>query len=101
MKRWRSSLGKPHPKRQPVLNDTKRAEFREVMSEVLSTTPPWLILNRDERSRKPLNQSILTVADRGEEGIFCVFNRDSKACVTTITTLDAAGGRLDDRERKD
>jgi hypothetical protein len=49
LKYWRFSLRKLHPKRRPVVDDATCVEFIEMMSEVRSATPPWLVLTRDER----------------------------------------------------
>jgi hypothetical protein len=94
MERWGFSLRKPHPRRRPVVDDAKRLQFLDTMREILETTPPWLVLNTDETSWKLLNHSFLTIAQRGEETISCLFDRDPKACITAIATIDAAGRKL-------
>jgi hypothetical protein len=93
MKRWGFSLRKPHAKRKPLIDVAKRSEFFETMAVMLKTTPPWRVLNMDETSWKLLNHSFLTIAERGEEGILCLFEGDPKACITAIATIDAAGGK--------
>jgi hypothetical protein len=52
------------------------------------------MLNMDETSWKLLNHCFLTIAERGAEGISCLFEGDPKACITAIATRDAAGGKL-------
>jgi hypothetical protein len=39
-----------------------------------------------------LNQTLGRIAGSGQEAISYLFNRDPKACITAIATIDAAGG---------
>jgi hypothetical protein len=48
----------------------------------------------DETSRKLLNNSFLTIADRGAKGISCLLDGDPKACITVIATINAVGEKL-------
>jgi hypothetical protein len=64
------------------------------MVRALRETPLHLVLNMDETSWKLIAHQFLTVAQKGAEGISCLFDGDPKACITAIACIDAAGGRL-------
>jgi hypothetical protein len=55
---------------------------------------PSHILNMDEISWKLFGHNFITVADRGTEDVSCLFEGDPKACIISITTIDAADERL-------
>jgi hypothetical protein len=60
----------------------------------MHTLAPTDILNMDETSWKLVGHHFMTVAERGTEGVSCLFEGDSKACRTAIATINAAGEKL-------
>jgi hypothetical protein len=64
------------------------------MEMVFQRHPLHRISNADETSWKLINKRMVTVADRGAEGVACEFDGDVKACLTVMASIDAAGSKL-------
>jgi hypothetical protein len=94
LRRWRFYLPRPHPKHRPVIDPEERKAFAERILTAVSTLPPMDIVSTDETSWKIVDHGCTTVADRGTEGVSCLFEGDPKACVTAIATISAAGEKL-------
>jgi hypothetical protein len=80
-----------HPKRRSTPNDAVIADFIAEIAKAFATSHPDRIFNIDETSWKLLNAGIVTLTERGAEGVQCHFSVDAKDCLTAIATVSAPG----------
>ena len=52
------------------------------------------ILNMDETSWRIVDSRMVTVANRGQDAVRCVFGVDQKCCITVIATITRSGEKL-------
>jgi hypothetical protein len=92
------SARKCHVERRPPkdANDANVAEFLNKMQNIMVCYADNLsnVINMDETSWKVIPNNWRTVANKGQEGVKCVFGVDQKICVTAVAGISAAGDKL-------
>jgi hypothetical protein len=66
------------------------ARFRNDVEMVFTGCPLNRTLNTDEPRWKLVNTRMVTVGDRGAEGVYREFDGDVKACLTVMASIDGS-----------